>query len=270
MIEGVVLLVDVGNSFLKVAQAHLQDVGPVRRLSVSSGEAALVDELSGLMAGRADGATGAAMIAAVSVVPRWTDALPRIVAHLGATLLVADATSIPLPTSLAPGARTGPDRLMAAWAARELRGAPVIVADVGTATTVDGVDAAGTYRGGAILAGPELAARSLAGGTAALPAIEPVLPERALGRDTRTALESGLVIGHLGAIRELAARIRLELAAPEAPLIVTGGVSGAGWARRAFLEPAGPGLPPVASALDPHLVLRGLAMLAASRAVAVP
>jgi hypothetical protein len=44
--------------------------------------------------------------------------------------------------------------------------------------------------------------------------------------------------------------------------VITGGHAAAAWAKRAWLEPAGPGLPPIADRLDPELVLRGLGLLA--------
>jgi type III pantothenate kinase len=262
MMEGVVLLVDVGNSFLKVAPAREGRIGAVRRLRVTSSEKEVAAMLAGLMVEGGAVPGSHATLVGVSVVPGWSDGLARVAASLGLAFLAADAGTIPLPSALSGPDRTGADRLLAAWAARELHGAPVVVVDVGTATTVDGVDGAGTFRGGAILPGPGLAARSLAAGTAALPEIMPALPSRALGLDTRSAVESGVVIGQLGAIRELASRIRFELDAPAAPVVVGGGITEAPWAPEAFLEPSGPGLPAIANALEPDLLLRGLALLA--------
>jgi hypothetical protein len=45
-------------------------------------------------------------------------------------------------------------------------------------------------------------------------------------------------------------------------VVLTGGHSNAAWARRGFVEPAGPGLPPIADHVDPDLLLKGLGMLA--------
>jgi type III pantothenate kinase len=135
--------------------------------------------------------------------------------------------------------------------------------DLGTATTVDAVDADGFFLGGAILPGLALAADALAEGTARLPRIELDLPADAVGTDTRSAIQSGVVIGHLGAVRELVARMRGRLGGSRtAPVVVTGGLAAAPWARKAWLEPAGAQLPAIADALDPELVLKGLGLLA--------
>ena len=95
---------------------------------------------------------------AVSVVDRWTARLERAAEALGLPLTVATADRIPLLTALPRPDLTGPDRLLAAWTASVLHGQPVIVVDLGTATTVDAVDADGFFLGGAILPGLGLAA----------------------------------------------------------------------------------------------------------------
>ncbi len=98
------------------------------------------------------------------MVPAWTAAIRDMATDLGWTLIEADAGSIPMPLRVLHPERVGSDRLLAAWTARELFGAPVIVVDIGTATTIDVVDDEGAFVGGAIMPGPELAMRSLARG----------------------------------------------------------------------------------------------------------
>jgi len=109
--------------------------------------------------------------------------------------------------------RVGIDRLLHAIAANALRRpeqAAVIVSS-GTATTVDYVDAAGRFRGGAILPGFALAARALHQYTALLPLVplEPSLvsPPDEVGRNTEAAIRSGLYWGHVGGVRELVRRL---------------------------------------------------------------
>ena len=103
----------------------------------------------------------------------------------------------------------------------------------------------------------------LASRTARLPRIELGLPESAIGSDTLAAMRSGLVIGHVGAIRELVSRMRPALGRGFVRVVVSGGHAAAAWAQRAFLEPAGPALPAVADGLEPDLVLKGLGLFAA-------
>lgn len=174
------------------------------------------------------------------------------------------ASHIPISTALARPDRTGPDRLLAAWAAAQVYGTPVIVVDLGTATTVDAVDADGFFLGGAIAPGLELAADALADHTARLPRIEVALPDEAIGTDTAGAIASGVVIGHIGTVRELAQRMHRRIASRDArtKVVITGGHSAASWAETAWRTPAGDRLPAIADTLDPDLVLRGLGLLA--------
>jgi len=119
----------------------------------------------------------------------------------------------------------GVDRLAAALGARELlprRSA--IVVDCGTATTFTVVHRTKGLLGGAILPGPELAALSLFHGTAQLPLERPGRVRRATGRSPSEAIRSGIFYGQVGAIRELAARLKAEVLGGErVTLIGTGG-----------------------------------------------
>jgi type III pantothenate kinase len=130
-------------------------------------------------------------------------------------------------------ASVGRDRLFAARGAWQLLHSSCLVLDAGTALTVDALRASDGERpvflGGAIAPGPRLLARALSSGTARLPEVDPRPLPRALGRDTREALEAGVALGFLGAARELAARIAAEAGLGAAPLVLTGGA-------RAFLE----------------------------------
>lgn len=128
--------------------------------------------------------------------------------------------------------RVGSDRLFAARGAHAALKRSAIVVDAGTALTVDAlhVDARrAAFLGGAIAPGPKLLAEALARGTARLPLIVPRVNAVALGRDTESALQSGVVIGFRGAARELVERVGAESRLDEAPIVLTGGA-------RAFLN----------------------------------
>ncbi len=258
-----ILAVDIGNSAIKAAIVDGSHVHRVGRLDTSvAGGDDLTDGLRVLM-GATDEAPGA--IVAVSVVDRWTERLEWAAERLDLPLTVVAASHIPISTALVRPDQTGPDRLVAAWAAASIHGAPVIVVDLGTATTVDAVDADGFFLGGAILPGLGLAAVAVSEGTARLPRVDLELPSETIGVDTLSALRSGIVIGHVGAVRELAARMHLRMAAGNAPatrVIVTGGYANADWATAAWQTAAGPSLPAIADELDSELVLRGLGLLA--------
>ena len=262
--------IDAGNSEVKLAVIRHGRVLAVRRAATRSRLAAydvdglLADALGLDPASVGGGSTVAAIeaFALVSVVPRWTEAAADLARRLGRPLLVADPATIPMAVHLPAPDRVGADRLLNAFAALRLHGAPVIVVDLGTASTVDAVDAAGAFVGGAIAAGLELSLAALASGTAQLPRVPPRMPERAIGRDTAEALQSGAVLGHIGLVRELTGRIAAELTrdgGPRPRIVVTGGLSAAPWSSQ---------LPGV-DVMDPELTLKGLALLHAEVGAAV-
>ena len=258
----VILAVDLGNSAVKAAIVEGGTVHASGRLDTSEADTDdLLDGLRVLVGASEEPPTG---LIGVSVVDRWTERLEAAADELDLRLTMVAASHIPISTALARPDRTGPDRLLAAWAASRLYGSPAIVVDLGTAITVDAVDADGFFLGGAIAPGFDLAADVLAEGTARLPRIDVELPEETIGVDTSGAITSGVVIGHIGAVRELAVRMHQKIADPAAAtkVIITGGYSAADWAAAAWRTPAGPGLPAIADALDPDLVLKGLGLLA--------
>jgi type III pantothenate kinase len=264
-----ILAVDCGNSAVKVAIVDGPRVVRSARLEDAPGRAseealrALLDDLIG------SGDEPPTAMLVVSVVDRWTARLERIASALGLPLTVMAGSAIPVRTALVRADQTGVDRLLAAWAAWSIYGAPVIVVDLGTATTVDAVDADGFFLGGAILPGPTVAADAIAAHAPRLPRIELAVPDSAIGQDTEAALRSGIVIGQIGAVRELVTRMRPDLEASVRSgqswglrVVVTGGHAEAAWARRGLVESAGPGLPAIADHVDPQLLLKGLGLLA--------
>lgn len=98
--------------------------------------------------------------------------------------------------------RIGIDRLLTAFAAwrRSPPGTSAVALNVGTAMTIDFVEASGLHRGGAILPGPRLMARSLRECTAKLPEVEidPNLPILIWGENTESAIELGIANAILG------------------------------------------------------------------------
>lgn len=144
----------------------------------------------------------------------------------------------------------GVDRLINAYAAKRLFGAPVIVVDLGTATTWDVVSRDGAYLGGAIAPGLELASQALFSNTARLPRVRIEKPPAALGRSTITAMESGLYYGLVGAVNEITTRISRELN-ETFTVVATGGLA-ALLAEECQLI----------NKVEPHLTLEGLRMIA--------
>jgi type III pantothenate kinase len=164
-----------------------------------------------------------------------------------------------------PG-EVGADRIVNALAAARLYGTPAVVVDFGTATTLDCVGLDGAYVGGAIAPGLELGLEALAARTAKLPRIELSTPDRAIGKDTVSAMRSGTVFGYQALASGLLARVRAELAESAGVVpgavhsILTGGLSAAPWAA---------GVEGV-DVIDPDLTLKGLAIVHAEIAGGEP
>ena len=141
------------------------------------------------------------------------------------------------PMMVVPGIKTGinlkydnprelgSDRIANAVAAWELYGGPCIFIDFGTATTFGVMSARGEFLGGAICPGLKLASEALVDRAAKLPNFELVKPESAIGRNTITNLQSGIVYGHVGLVTYLIQKMKQELKAPEAKVIATGGLA---------------------------------------------
>jgi type III pantothenate kinase len=259
------VVIDVGNSEVKLGLLSDGRIVSTRRTATHAQTARF--DAEGLLLD-ALGSQGSAIavldaIALVSVVPRWTDSVTDLAARLGVDLLVADPATIPMAVNVRRPERVGADRLLNAYAASRLHGAPAIVVDLGTATTVDAVDADGAFVGGAIAPGLELGLRALASGTAQLPRAPLAVPSAAIGRDTAEAIQSGTVFGHVGLVRELVDRMTREMVsdADQRPtVVVTGGLSRGAWVH----------LLPGVDVVDPDLTLRGLAVLHAEHTARVP
>ena len=104
-------------------------------------------------------------------------------------------------------AEVGADRIANSVAAYEQYGRPsdlpLIIADLGTATTFDAVTARGEYLGGVICPGPQISADALFQRAARLPRVEVRKPARVIGHTTVGAIESGLFYGYLGMVEGL-------------------------------------------------------------------
>ncbi|NLX05976.1 MAG: type III pantothenate kinase [Phycisphaerae bacterium] len=148
------------------------------------------------------------------LVRRRTDSKP---------LVIGRDIPLPLRLDLSDASTVGADRVVAAAMAYERMETAVVVADFGTAVTIDCVNDEGVFLGGAILSGLRLSAYALSSYTAALPLVsDPSLPVTPWGRNTVEAISSGIILGAVGALREIVERYATELGRwPE--VILTGG-----------------------------------------------
>ncbi len=140
-------------------------------------------------------------------------------------IMLLTSGDLPLVVRLARPDMVGVDRLLDALAANRLRtpGHPAVVVDVGSAITVDLLDAGGAFLGGAILPGIAMSGRALHEFTDLLPQIdmaELAEPPPALGTATEAAMRSGLFWGAVGAVRQLVEQLTGDRGAE---IFLTGG-----------------------------------------------
>jgi len=165
--------------------------------------------------------TGAALCSVVPpLVPTFREACQK---YLNTSPLIVEAgVKTGIRICMDNPRELGPDRVVNAVAAHHLYGRPVIVIDLGTATTFDAISEEGDYLGGAIAPGINIASEALFTQTAMLPRIELTRPKQAIGRNTISAMQSGIVFGYAGLIEGIVNRMQQELGS-KAKVVATGG-----------------------------------------------
>ena len=119
----------------------------------------------------------------------------------------------------------GVDRIMNVLAAKKIYGkTPLIVIDLGTATTIDVMNKKGDFVGGIICPGLNLSSTALSSTAEQLPKIKLEFPPQIIGKNTVHAMQSGLMNGHLNMIQGFIIGITNELKA-EPKIVMTGGLS---------------------------------------------
>ena len=143
-------------------------------------------------------------------------------------LVVAPASNAGMPILYKNPEEVGADRIANSIAAYETYGrahrTPLIIADLGTATTFDAVSGDGEYLGGVICPGPQIAAEALFQRAARLPRVDVRKPAAVIGQTTIGAIESGLFYGYLGMVEAIIRRMTVELGG-KATCIATGGLA---------------------------------------------
>lgn len=119
----------------------------------------------------------------------------------------------------------GIDRLVNAVSAVEKYGKPLIIVDIGTATTFDAIGKDGEYLGGAIFPGIKVAMEALFMKASKLPRVDILMPEKAIGKNTVESMQSGAVRGYIGALKEIVCSMFEEMDCEnDIKVIATGGM----------------------------------------------
>ncbi len=147
-----------------------------------------------------------------------------------------------------PGQLAG-DLITGAVGALALYKPPLVVVDMGTATTIVAIDSEGSYLGGAIIPGIKLSYSALSSGTSLLPNIAIEAPKKCIGTNTVDSMKSGAVYGTAALIDGMIDRMETELGEP-VTVVATGGLAGTvvPYCRRKI-------------EYEPALLLKGLAIL---------
>ena len=121
-------------------------------------------------------------------------------------------------------ASVGSDLIVAAVAALQEYTAPLMLIDMGTATTITVVDQGNNYIGGAIIPGVRVSAEALSSRAAQLPGIQLDRPKRAIGKNTIECMRSGIMYGAAAMLDGLVERMEAELGKP-VTVVATGGIA---------------------------------------------
>jgi type III pantothenate kinase len=161
-------------------------------------------------------------------------------------LVIGDNVDLGIPVRINKPSEAGADRLVNAIGAHLVYPGDLIVIDSGTATTFDIIAADGAFEGGAIAPGINLSLQALHEAAAMLPRIAIQRPERVIGKDTVSNMQSGVFWGYVGLIEGMVTRIKAEWGRPMT-VVGTGGVA-------SLFEGATDSI----DRFDPDLTIRGL------------
>lgn len=237
------VLIDVSNSFTKLALATERRISKPKRIETRKFTAAVLQRF--LRHRKID------IVVVCSVVPK-KNAVVRTAAKGSKILWLTPRIKLGVGIDYPNPKTIGADRLANAAAVAALYGSPAIVVDFGTAVTFDIVSAQRKYIGGVIAPGLESMTNFLYQRTALLPRLSLKEPRSAVGRSTIEAMRAGAVIGYRGLVREIIARIKAErFPQKKVHVIGTGG----------YADLIAAGLPEI-DAVHPNLTLDGLRIVA--------
>ena len=164
-----------------------------------------------------------------SVVPQVMYSLTSaIIKYFGVAPLVVGTdvdTGLQFDARCYETGRLGTDRAVNCIAAIAKYGAPFLILDFGTATTIDAVSPDGIYLGGTIGPGLQVSLDALVSRTAMLPRVELQMPPTVLGRNTVEQIQAGVVGGYVGNIEYLIRQVMEEMGCDGIKVIATGGLS---------------------------------------------
>lgn len=222
------MAIDMGNTHIEVGLLEGDEIIFSDRLATdvsktSSEYAVLLHAILEIRKVNAEDIEGAIIS---SVVPPLTNELKEAVKS------VTGVTPLIIGTNLKSGLRIriedpkslGADLLVAAVAVNEIYGAPAIIIDMGTATTITVVDKDESFIGGVIMPGVGISMNALSSETSKLPKIELTTPEKVISSTTIECMQGGIVYGQASLLDGMISRMKKELGY-EAKVVATGGLA---------------------------------------------
>lgn len=161
-----------------------------------------------------------------SVVPQVLNSFQTAIKKLTGknSLVVGPGLKTGLNIAIENPAQTGADLVVGSVAALREHKPPLIVVDMGTATTITVLDKAGALIGGCICPGVKISLEALTERTALLPGLQLDQPKRAIGRNTIDCMRSGIMLGNACMLDGMVERMEQELGS-KATVIATGGIA---------------------------------------------
>lgn len=224
-----ILAVDIGNTNIVIGCIAQEKIHFVERVStdISKTELEYVVEFKTLLElykVKMKEITGCIIASVVpplnNIVKNATEKLFHI-----SPLLVGPGVKTGLNILMDNPGQVGSDLIVNAVAGLRYYGAPIILIDMGTATTISVVDDKKNYIGGMILPGVKVSLESLVDRTSQLPRISLEAPKKVIGKNTIDCMKSGIIMGQASCIDGMIERIWDELGY-KAPVVATGGLAG--------------------------------------------
>lgn len=224
-----ILAVDIGNTNIVIGCIEQEKVFFVERVStnISKTELEYVVEFKTLLdlyKIKMSEITGCII---ASVVPPLNNIVKNAMQKLLriSPLLVGPGVKTGLNILMDNPGQVGADLIVNAVAGLKYYGAPNIIIDMGTATTISVVDQKKNYIGGMILPGVKVSLESLVNRTSQLPRISLEAPKKIIGKNTIDCMKSGIIMGQAACMDGMIERIWEELGY-QAVVIATGGLAG--------------------------------------------
>ena len=223
-----ILVVDIGNSNVVIGGVEGEKIlfeARVRTEATKTSDEYCIDLKSILDIYSVDKACIEGAIIA-SVVPQVLNTMQTAVMKLTGkkALIVGPGLKTGLNIAIDNPSQTGADLVVGCVAALREHKPPMIVVDMGTATTMVVLDKNGALIGGSISPGVKISMDALTGGTALLPGLQLDQPKRAIGRNTTDCMRSGIMLGAACMLDGMIQRMEEELGY-QTKVIVTGGIA---------------------------------------------